>query len=168
MPQLPAPVRLAAMFCGVSRLGNSLCIGLIGVTAVALAGCGSGEPPPPPLIPVSGTVSLDGKPLPGATLTFIPQGETQGAGGTGKTAAEGKYELTYGRGGKGVAAGEYRVTISKRVMPDGTEVPENDDTPPILSPARETLGPKYSDSASGILTASVREGGAPIDFALKK
>jgi hypothetical protein len=147
---------------------NHLRIGLICATAAVLVGCGAKGPPPPKLIPVSGTVSLDGQPLVSATLTFMPAGSTPGAGGFGKTDAQGKYQLTYARGGTGVPAGEYRVTISKRVMPDGKDVPDDDKTPPIESPARETLGPKYSDPTRATLTATVRENGDPVNFSLKK
>jgi len=137
-------------------------------TAAVLAGCGSSGPPPPKLVPVRGTVSLDGQPLANAIVTFIPEGKTPGAGGSGKTDAQGEYQLTYSRGGPGAPAGEYRVTISKRLMPGGKEVPDDDKTPPMLSQAKEMLAPKYSDRTRATLTATVPENGGPVDFALKK
>lgn len=144
------------------------CLSLACLALIALAGCGTGAPAGPELIPVSGAVTLDGTPLAHALVTFIPDGATLGAGGSGMTDAEGKYRLVYGRGGQGVAAGQYRVTISKRIMPDGSDVSADDDTPPIMSPAQETLAAKCGDQTSTTLTANVGSDGSPIDFALTK
>ena len=55
-------------------------LGLIGLCV--LAGCGSDSPALPP---VSGTVLMDGKPLAGAHIRFVPQGDTLGHGGAGDT-----------------------------------------------------------------------------------
>jgi len=131
---------------------------------LALAGCGapSGEPA---LIPVSGTVTLDKKPLAGAVLTFIPTGKTRGGLATARTGPDGRYTLQ-SKAGSGVLPGEYRVVISKRVMPDGSDVPADDSTPPMRSPARETL-PFYSDPSKPALTATVTVDGVPIDFPLQ-
>jgi lysophospholipase L1-like esterase len=57
----------------------------------------------------SGTVTLDGKPLEGATVAFV-QGATPVA--VGKTDADGKFQLTTD-GVPGVPPGEYGVVISK-------------------------------------------------------
>jgi hypothetical protein len=130
---------------------------------LALAGCGPSAGPP--LAPVSGTVTLDGKPLSGAVVSFIPTGDTPGGGGDGRTGPDGKYTLRSRHGG-GVAAGEYRVVVSKRVMPNGSDVPPDDPTPPSESPAREIL-PYYSDRSSPVLTATVPTAGATVDLPLQ-
>lgn len=142
------------------------CFGIY-LAAVAWLGCSGGDPNEPKQFPVSGTVTLDGKPLAKATVTFTPVGNTRGAGATGKTDQEGRYQLTYLRGKMGAPAGQYRVAISKRVMPDGKDVPDDDKTPPIESPARETLPPRYSSEQDSTLSATVPEGGGTLDFALK-
>ncbi len=89
-------------------LGSVLILG-----AVVLAGCG---PSYPSTIPVSGTITLQGKPVEGADVNFIPDAAQQGAVrfGTGRTDAQGKYRLTSFQPNDGVTPGNYRVTV---VMP---------------------------------------------------
>ena len=74
-------------------------------SVVVLAGCGGG------LVPVAGTVTLDGEPVAGAKVTFIPAGP--GIPATGTTDATGRYELRIGSGRTGVPRGRYGVTVSK-------------------------------------------------------
>jgi hypothetical protein len=81
------------------------------LSLLVAAGCGSGGPS---LVPVSGTVTLDGKPLEGATITFIPDpsnakpqtdgGDVTGPGGT--------FASTY-RNRAGLAPGKYKVVVTK-------------------------------------------------------
>jgi hypothetical protein len=117
---------------------------------------------------VSGTVTLDGAPLAGARVTFVPSGATQGSGAEARTGTDGRYELRDRRGKPGTEPGAYKVTISKQLMPDGSEVSADDKTPPIRSPARESLPPYYSDTARTRLQAVVPEQGGTIDFPLKR
>ena len=130
-----------------------------------LCGC---SPSDPSLVAVSGTVTLNDQPLANATVTFIPKDGTPGVGGVGKTDAGGKYTLTGSRDdAAGIPPGEYRVVVSKRLMPDGSEGPADDNTPPMNSPAKESLPEGYSSMSLGTLSATVRPGAGPIDFALK-
>jgi len=130
-----------------------------------LGGCGQTDPS---LVPVTGTVTVNERPLANATVTFIPKDGTPGFGGVGKTDAAGKYKLRGSRDdAAGILPGEYRVVISKRLMPDGSEVPANDNTPPMNSPARESLPAGYSSMAATTLSATVRPGVGPIDFPLR-
>ncbi len=134
---------------------------------LVVVGCGGRDPNLPKLVPVEGTVTLDGKPLGGTSVTFIPTGTTRGNGAMGYTDAEGKYKLSDPRGGEGSPAGEYRVTCNKLVMPDGTDFPMNSDIPPMDSPAREVLPLIYSDMDETTLTFTVPEAGGTADFELK-
>lgn len=72
-----------------------------------IAGCGNAVN----LVPVDGVVMLEGKPLSGATVAFVPlQGEH--SGGQSLTKEDGSFSLdTHGE--MGVAPGEYRVIVSK-------------------------------------------------------
>jgi len=137
---------------------------LTAVLALAV-GCGKTDPS---LVPVSGTVTLNDQPLANATVTFIPKDGTTGFGGVGKTDAAGKYRLAGSRDNEpGIPPGEYRVVISKRLMSDGSELPANDNTPPMNSPAKESVPAGYSSMAASTLTATVRPGMGPSDFPLK-
>ena len=128
------------------------------------AGCGSKDQGPE-LTAVTGVVLLDEKPLDNADLIFIPVESTPGVGGQARTKEGGNFNIIYSRGGEGLPAGNYRVAVSYRLMPDGSPVPEGDTTPPIESPARETLPLKYSDYDQSELKATVSPG-KPIELKL--
>jgi hypothetical protein len=63
---------------------------------VGIAAIGCGKPEPPARVPVSGIVTIDGKPVPSAVVTFYPSFE--GFGGEviaeGVTDVGGRYSLT--------------------------------------------------------------------------
>lgn len=129
-----------------------------------LTSCSSKEPGPE-LTPTTGKVLLNDEPLVNADLSFVPLDGTPGVGGQARTKDGGSFQVTYGHGGAGLPAGTYRVAVSYRLMPDGTPVPEGDTTPPIESPARESLPVKYSDHDRSELKATVSPG-APIELKL--
>lgn len=134
------------------------------ILILSAAGCGKGDPSH---VRVSGTVTLNGAPLAGAGVAFIPTGDTQGIGAEARTGPDGRYDLIDRRGTPGTQPGAYKVTISKRLLPNGAEVPADDRTPPIESPARETLPPHYSDANRTTLRAVVPAQGGTLDFSLK-
>jgi hypothetical protein len=128
---------------------------LLGVFAfIACGGCNRG-PTLPKAVPVSGTVTLDGKPLAGASIRFAPIESTPGTGARGSTDNNGKYDVRDRSGEKGVAVGKYRVTI---YFSDGGLTSQ--------TPSRR-LSEKYTSADQSILTATVPEGGCVVDFALK-
>ena len=142
---------------------NCLIPSLLGVFLL-IAGC---QKPSnlPPQYPVSGTISLDGKPLGGAGIMFLPRGDTRGNGAMAMTDPTGKYTLKTDHGGLGAPEGEYAVTISKVVNRDGTPYVPNPDV--AEAGERETLPGTYSDSMKTILKANVPKGGDTINFELK-
>lgn len=80
------------------------------VASIALvAGCGG----PPPIYPITGKVTLGGKPYERLLVYFRPtKGEINSFNlGVGETDKNGELKLS-SSGGQGVAAGEYRVTFS--------------------------------------------------------
>ncbi len=91
-----------------------VCVGLL-----SFAGCGDGIT----LYPVSGTVTLDGKPVEGLMVAFAP--EDSGFSGAGRTDANGKYTITSTKG-KGLPSGNYNVAISEVTVVEnsGSEVEE--------------------------------------------
>lgn len=135
----------------------------LALTVIALTGCGDDGPK---LHPVSGTVTLEGKPLEKAGVMFFPRGTTLGNACIGMTDANGKYTLKpENRSGTGAPEGEFAVTISKMKDPPPTKPGES---APAETGLEETLSPKYWDSAQSILKAKVPAGGGSIDFSLKK
>jgi hypothetical protein len=88
-------------------------IGLL--VLVQLAGC-SGKPYK--VAKVSGRVSLDGKPLPRASVTFVPMGTKDniapGPTATGLTDAEGRYTLTIDKDTPGTVVHTCRIYITTR------------------------------------------------------
>jgi hypothetical protein len=136
-------------------------VGGLALLCAGLVGCpGAGE------VPVSGTVTFaDGSPVSNALVSFHPDGEkTSGLGGHGQTGADGKYVLVAARGEKGIAAGEYKVTISRRLRPDGS--PADPNVPPAESDARESLPEKYHLLRAAILRVTVSKEQPVHDFSL--
>lgn len=78
-----------------------------------VVGCGGGDGVD--LVPVEGTVTLDGQPLPDAWVTFSPE---LGRPSSGKTDSEGRYRLQYTPDARGAVPGKHHVTISTFVEPD--------------------------------------------------
>src|SRR5690606_16725167 len=75
-----------------------------------VSGCGSNGPA---VVPVTGIVTANGKPLADVLVEFVPQEE--GWGSRGKTASDGTFELYYRDGQKGAEAVKHRVRISTLV-----------------------------------------------------
>lgn len=107
---------------------------------------------------VSGTITLDGKPLPDAIITFYPQGGEGGRASAGRTDAEGNYELTYSRSEKGAKVGEHLVTITTAV--DGGDYSEGGGE----SINKELVPTKYN--AKSELKEQVVAGSNTINFEL--
>lgn len=101
-----------------------------------LTGCSGGESLPD-LATVTGTVSLDGNPLPSANVLFQPQ---QGTTAFAMTDENGKFELMYNQDVTGATPGSYTVKISKEKNPE--------------EPGNELLPAKYNEQST--LTADVK------------
>jgi len=83
---------------------------------LALTGCGSTES-------VTGTVTLDGAPLPDAEVTFTPVGG--GRPGMATTGPDGTFSLNYTMDETGAPAGKYDVTVTTGTTkegPDGKDI----------------------------------------------
>ena len=132
---------------------------------VAGSGCGDGKLK---TYPVSGTVTYQGEPLAGATVSFSPKTEGEGNTGFAKTDAQGFYQLqtTQGRVNAGTTPGEYYVTIikvesvgtGKMVVEDGITREEEKTVSRIPE--------KYSSIEAG-LTATVAKKRNEFDFELE-
>lgn len=120
--------------------------------AALVAGCGGGASS------VSGVVTLDGKPVEGATVTFNPVGGGGLGSSTGKTGPDGRYTLrTVAADKPGAAPGNHKVSISltrsDAKNPDGA--------------VTDVIPAKYNTKSD--LTFDVPSGGTDkADFALTK
>lgn len=145
--------------------GGCLCVLML------TTGCGSDTPQ---LVPVSGSVTLDGQPLAGATVIFHPQVAAGGDTSTqviesrAITADDGTFKLiNIHDGSKGAMTGHHKVTVTKLVMKDGTVIPPDTDLA-ILGPnVKEVVPQLYTDTTKTTLTAEIADGGSEIFLDLK-
>lgn len=126
--------------------------GAVAVAALAalLAGCGPPEKVWPKRYPVSGRVTVDGKPAVRAVISFhplAPHSDGLSYAASTFTGDDGEYKLTTVEAGDGAPPGEYKVTIvANYVVKNGEDV-----TVPDL------LHGKYKDAKTTPLQATVQE-----------
>jgi hypothetical protein len=85
---------------------NALYFSVLSLVFCLTTGCGSSGPE---IASVTGYVKMDGKPLPGAQLIFVPP---KGRPSIAKTDSDGYYELDYVDGEMGAIPGLCRVEIT--------------------------------------------------------
>jgi hypothetical protein len=106
----------------------------------------------PELGRVSGKVTLDGKPVPNAFITFEPQ--SQGRPSTTKSDKDGNYELQFNPTESGALVGKHHVRVSTADQTsDGANVPE--------------LIPEAYRSENGFIPVTVDSGTNTINLELK-
>ncbi len=96
-------------------LGVSATLCVFAASAIALGGCSDGRPA---RVPVSGTIKIDGKPLPYGIVRFVP---SEGRAAIGPIDREGRFTLTCYEPADGVAPGNYKIAI-KATEPVGNRV----------------------------------------------
>lgn len=111
---------------------------VVAIAAVVAAGCGKSGPK---LHPASGTVTLDGKPLADATVTFVP---SAGRPSDGKTDASGKYAIMT-NGQPGVPEGDYKVAVSKFTAQGEM---------PVMAPSPQDMVKMYEKKKKGEIEKS--------------
>ncbi|MFW5693097.1 MAG: hypothetical protein ACOCWL_02675 [Thermoguttaceae bacterium] len=104
----------------------------------------------PPTAQVSGTVTLDGTPLPRGTVQFVPDASqgTQGPPAVGNIGPDGRYTLQTA-GVRGALIGHHKVRVEARAEPKN----EMDTLPPSLIPERYN-----SEQTSGLTVEVTAEG----------
>jgi hypothetical protein len=127
--------------------GAALMLGL-----VALAGCGGG----PVLAPVTGKVTLNGKPLERIALEFHPDGE--GPRSTGLTGPDGTFTLTTDTGKPGAVVGPHKVVLrDQSIFPDGP-ISRDDLNKDLSSGKKPRIKAEYGDRAKTTVTKTVENG----------
>jgi hypothetical protein len=122
----------------------------------ALAGCGS-EKKGPVTVEVTGTVTLNGRPVEGASVVFTPdaRGDDARLASQATTDHDGRFNLSTNLGGgklqPGIVPGAYLVAITKN---DTSAVKDT------LTPPKNVLPQKYADSKASQLKADVIAGHA--------
>lgn len=123
---------------------------------LAVMGCATKESGPP-RYKLEGTVTLDGNPLDGATITFTPTDlKNRPAGGP---IANGKFSVPVGQGAN---AGPHRVEI-RWPKPTGKQV-KDEDTGGMIDVVAEGLPVRYHDQSE--LKADVGPEKTKFDFEL--
>lgn len=124
------------------------------VLVVLLSGisCNLGNSDLPDLGRVTGKVTLDGRPLTDAMVTFQP---SSGRPSVGRTDTEGQYVLDYMANQPGAKVGSHQVMIRKEVEAKSSQGE---------TIYKETLSPDYNQKTT--LTAEVQPGPNDIDFSL--
>ncbi|HEV3144277.1 MAG TPA: hypothetical protein VGZ47_10360 [Gemmataceae bacterium] len=115
------------------------------------------------IAPVSGRVTLDGKPLANAAVVFSPlatkDSNDPGPGSGAKTDAAGRFALTIvGKETKGAVVGKHKVRIT--MIP---EVDPNDDRP---QRSKQPLPPRYSGKDTTLEFEVLPSGNNNADFNL--
>ena len=132
-------------------------------------GCGAADE----MAMVHGTVTLEGSPVEGAVVAFLP--EAGGRPSTGRTQSDGSFEMTANSQGDGVMIGAYRVTVTAVEEEGGGDAQE--DELGSFAELRQAAAPeprwrtpqKYADVDTSGLQFEVKAGEENIaNFDLKK
>lgn len=151
-------------------LGNAAALSLALMCLVLLSGCGSGKPA---TVPVTGTVTLDGNPLEGASVTFTPA--EGGRLATGKTDASGNFTLMTFEAGDGALAGPNKVGVSKMEVSGDVQGDPTADPGDMLSgppgaggnqPPKSLIPKKYANPETSGITVDVQSGMDPVTIEL--
>lgn len=129
------------------------------VGGVLVIGCG---PRHPETVAATGTVTLDGQPIAGATVMLHPQGPGKPA--IGLTDAEGRFHLYTFQPGDGALPGKYLVTVRKVQVTGFRADPQGLSGPIAPEGVKETwiLPKKYADAQTFGHEVEVRRGMEPI------
>lgn len=133
------------------------CCLLMMIGACFLTGCG-GRGDRPKLGTVTGTVYMDGKPLPNVCIMFNPKGG--GRTSIARANENGKYELMYLERTKGANIGTHSVVITTYNEDELEELKASTN-----KPVTEPIPDKYNTKTT--LTETVKEGNNVIDFKLE-
>jgi hypothetical protein len=107
---------------------------IVSLFSLILAGCGGSDRPS--LAPASGIVKLDGVPVEGASVTYLPS--SGGRPGSGVTDAAGRYTIKTFEDAPGAIVGDHKVSVMKISGP-GADVMQGD-APAVATESGEDDG----------------------------
>jgi len=125
---------------------------------LVLAGCGGGVADKPTTGKVSGVVTLEGKPVAGATIEFNPDNarSTTGPKSSAVTDADGKYTLMAPGGEEGAVIGFHKVTVTCPPAPG--ESSSNSGTPASVPTTPCSVPEKFAALATTDVSKEVMPG----------
>ncbi|MGQ9604574.1 MAG: hypothetical protein ACUVTW_00100 [Thermogutta sp.] len=133
----------------------------IGVAVGLLNGCGSGDTRNlPATVTATGYVYLDGKPVEGAAVVFIPENINTGYPAQAISNAQGYFELQAFDKKKGAVPGNYVVQVAKtvEVAMEGAQVQgESEDFRAVTY--KNVLPAKYANIATSDLKQTIPDSG---------
>ena len=136
-------------------------------------GCG---PKGPVVYPVTGIVTLDGKPIQGASVSFLPKqaaSEDDISGpleAYGQTDADGKYFLSTTRGSAidgGTTVGEYNVTVAKMRMANAPPTDSSGGGGGFVPRFEYTIPQVFDKAETAKISVEVVKGKNTFNFVLK-
>lgn len=136
------------------------------VAALLLAGCGKSYPALD--LPVTGAITLDGKPAFGTSIFFIPTDQdlyVKGMIGQAHTGADGKFTLENEKGAKTFYKGEFKVTFTRYILKNGKPIPMG--IKPDDVGAVQQLPPEYINPTMTPHTVTVTDDKHDFTFDLK-
>lgn len=119
-------------------------------------GCGNSESE---RVPVSGTITLDGKPLASGAISFLPVGRGTSAG---TTIFNGEFSITRA---SGPSPGRYRVEIDSYET-TGEKIPDSDLVGRTTQRTRQVIPAKYNRESTWIVDVK-SDGNKPFVFELR-
>jgi len=136
------------------------------LVAAAITGCSSS---PPPIVPAEGTVLLDGEPLPGVVVQFVPTIQGPGADfiATGTTDEKGHFQLTC-NGQPGACACETIVLIHDAPMPEGVRGNQNAEAAHLAGLKNRPIPSKYFNTTKNPLKIQVTPGQSEYKLELQR
>ena len=131
--------------------------------AMLLCSCGGPTEPRLPVHAARGQVLYKGKPLPDALVVFRPVTPSTKEGGppqpTGRTDAQGKFQLHTYIGDDGAPEGSYLVGISiAPAFHENRDLLQNAKSKQPSRPAADLLGTRFADPVKSGLKAEIKPG----------
>jgi len=146
---------------GPANLQSAICNPQSAILLCCLVFTGCGERLPE-TVPVSGSVTWQGKPLTSGRVVFHPQEIAEGLPrrpATGDLDQQGRFKLTTFRGGDGAVPGDYRVCVFS-YLSDQTAAEDDVSIPETVWRIPE----RYGDPRQSGLSATIPAGSQPLSF----